>query len=410
MKATVKKITLKIVAVLALFSMAVPCAAKEVVNNCDTIAPPAGVQYSNLCEANSHLSKLGIDNFPDTTGFGLENNGKEGVMILEVTGAQKVSVSVFSNKGTYAVIGESGPIVGSQGSGQKQELLYSPSKGKVYLKTENGKGKEMVYYNVLAVYTFPGEAVPLPEDVVRYGLNVYASQDGTSYQAAKVSLIEGKRYDGRFGNALYYDTYQANLPEGSRYIMVTVNDFATIMNNKGSLVQNTMVCLVGICSVTVTAADDPPPAASETPRNNNAVGGNIRPVTPSVPQQEKKPAEKDNTGFWASYGGNTSPAVPYYGGSTVVTAPEKSEKEKPASTEKVEPKEENAAQEGNVISTQPVYVPPMPEETSESSPKTIWIAVCAALVGASAVLLLFMLLKSVKTENESEEETEKKEQ
>ena len=385
MKGIVKKAGFTLIVILLLDVLVFPVAAKEIRDDCNALTPGQGIQYINLGEASSTVAGIGSSDFPDSTALGLQNCGKEGVILLEAPQAQSITVSIYSqNKGTYGVSTANGCIVGSSEAGPRQELLFSAGSGKVYLPTGEGKGKEMVYHRVMAAYTFPNEEVPLPKDTIRYGLNVYASLDGTAYQ-------------GTCG-VLYYETYQGSLPEGSCFLKIAVNDFSSIATEKGAVIQNIIQYPVGIANFSVMLPDDPPPKEPEVPpavpspkppSQNGSI--NLRPPNEEKPKGSSQETleEEETTGITHSFGGNISAPYYYSGMENMAQEPQKKSAAQPQPSQTVQGVQPSYTEPENVTKTLPKQNVALEEAPAAGNIGTA--AAAAAVAGASATLLFLAL-------------------
>lgn len=398
MKGIVKKAGFTLIVILLLDVLVFPVAAKEIRDDCNALTPGQGIQYINLGEASSTVAGIGSSDFPDSTALGLQNCGKEGVILLEAPQAQSITVSIYSqNKGTYGVSTANGCIVGSSEAGPRQELLFSAGSGKVYLPTGEGKGKEMVYHRVMAAYTFPNGEVPLPKDTIRYGLNVYASLDGTAYQPVPLRCLGAKRYQGTCG-VLYYETYQGSLPEGSCFLKIAVNDFSSIATEKGAVIQNIIQYPVGIANFSVMLPDDPPPKEPEVPpavpspkppSQNGSI--NLRPPNEEKPKGSSQETleEEETIGITHSFGGNISAPYYYSGMGNMAQEPQKKSTAQPQPSQTVQEVQPSFTEPENITKTLPKQNVALEEAPAAGNVGTA--AAAAAVAGASATLLFLAL-------------------
>lgn len=202
------------ISALLFFLASVLCATTawaDVTDRCDGLDGPGS--YQNL--APSDLDYIRWSNPPDSSYLCQQSNRRTASAVYRCTDAVEVTVALYSRYGCYAGY-DGGELVRG---GEGLPLLYQPSTGEVYCD-----GRRMAYDAEEREFVFL-EPEGRPSGLTEYGLSVYCSRDGEEYVQVSTQLITAWR---EAPDTYWYEVYQADLTEGTRYLKLVLTDQSSI--------------------------------------------------------------------------------------------------------------------------------------------------------------------------------------
>ena len=215
----------------------------DVTDSCDSLNGPGSYQQLALPEGDP----VGWDSPPDQDYLCQESSRRRASATYQCPGAREVQVAIYSRYGSHAAW-EGDTLVRG---GDQLPLGYQPSTEDVYCD-----GMLMAYDADLGEFVFL-ETEERPSGLVPYGLGVYSSRDGTDYSRVSCQLVSAQ-WEGPGSH--WYEVYQAELEEGTRYLRLTLTDQSSIQlarrEERYSFDASGGLCLA---SVEITGEEEPEP-------------------------------------------------------------------------------------------------------------------------------------------------------
>lgn len=180
-------------------------------------------QYVNLT-AESGGTRVQWNVPPDETYLTQTSNRAPAQAVYKISNKNAVTISLYSRYASFATQNDEGIWVRGyvETSGGEVRLSYSVREDEVYLD-----GMRMEYDASSGLFTFCDDT--MPSGLVDYGLNVYWSEDGNSYQKADCWLTDvSVEMDGGAVTSHYFETYEAEIDTAARYLKVVLYDQASI--------------------------------------------------------------------------------------------------------------------------------------------------------------------------------------
>ena len=190
--------------------MAAEEALADLSDPCDSTGGPG--EYANLTEPDADY--IAWSSPPDGSYLCQSSNRRQASAVYYVPGAVRVEVAIYSRYGSYAARSGEGWSRG----GEDRALRYHASSDEVYC----GDWR-MAYDAEAGEFVFLEEEAP--SGLSDYGLSVYASGDGESYDRVPAVLISAETEGG---GAYYYEVYEADLEDGTSYLRLTLTDQSSI--------------------------------------------------------------------------------------------------------------------------------------------------------------------------------------
>lgn len=188
-------------------------------------------QYQSLTTAS-----LAGNSLPDTTA--LSPSGSSGYAVYRVSGAERVTVGLYTPSGSFVQEYNSMLVQGTlDGSAASTQALYSVSEDAVYARYGGEYYKMHMKNSVMRVMLRPGDvgytgSGSIPGDLVGYGANVYVSANGNSWSRISLSYVRQTICNSYH----FYEELTGSIPSGSTYIKVEVNSVQSIPNVGGGSV------------------------------------------------------------------------------------------------------------------------------------------------------------------------------
>lgn len=189
----------------------VTAAWADILDDCDSLSGPGS--YQNLTAPGQDIVRWSDP--PDGSYLCQQSSRRTATALYRCSDAREVTVAIYSRHGSYAGY-SGGELVRG---GDELPLWYQSSTGEVYCD-----GKRMVYDGDLRDFVFLEEE-GRPSGLVEYGLSVYCSRDGSDYGKVPVRLIPAWQEGS---GAYWYEVYQADLKEGTRYLRLVLTDQSDI--------------------------------------------------------------------------------------------------------------------------------------------------------------------------------------
>lgn len=197
--------------VFLLFARNLTVAMADLRDDCDSAAGPGSYQNLSLPEKDF----IRWDSPPDGSYLVQASNSQRATAVYSCPGAERVTVAVYSRHGSF-VSWEGETLVRG---GEDLPLQYDPSGGEIYCQ-----GRRMVYDAEDGTFLFTEED-EVPSRLEHYGLSIAASSDGTAYFKVPRTLLSASREDP---DAYWYEVYEAELEEGTRFLRLTLTDQSSI--------------------------------------------------------------------------------------------------------------------------------------------------------------------------------------
>ncbi|WP_312641565.1 hypothetical protein [Hydrogenoanaerobacterium sp.] len=247
--------------------------------------------YSNLVASKNNVAvDVGWPSAPDATALSLSSPANPSFALYAVSGAQSVSVSIYSIFSTAA--SKSGGIYRlGYGRGSDLSHFYRPQLSKggdgMYLYTPDLGWQTMHLRERDFLFVFnPGEAPS--EDTAAYGLSISCSADNKSFSPASPvlnSIRSAAEEGGDYG--CYYETYSCPIPAGTRYIRLELREMRSFALAGGGTTPNTSTGSMRLAQASFIGSDvtegslsapssesEPQPSSSSTdPDLQRPVGG-----------------------------------------------------------------------------------------------------------------------------------------
>lgn len=206
---------------LFLFGIVHAYAADIFIDDMDSPSSQENIQYQNL--SLPHFpSSLGADK----TYLLLSQKNSPGSVLYHVNGVSSMTISIYSQTGTFVTASGSQLKLGGSASGFISRALFDTGKKVVYTNTEKGS----------LIYTKNGQGLPgvfsmppsgfSPSSSLYYGVNVEVSANGQQFKSLSPTLQsvtvpkDGKQH--------YYETYSLSIPDGVSYLRIRLYDLSFI--------------------------------------------------------------------------------------------------------------------------------------------------------------------------------------
>ena len=184
---------------------------------------------------------FGWSSAPDATALSITSPANTGIALYAVSGAQKLTVSIYSTNSTIATkngeIYQLGYVNGCDLS-QFYRTKLSKDGRNIYINTPN-KGWQKMYRAMNGFFVF----APLNASVgetTDYGVSVFCSTDNKSFHAVSSSLLSVRSALSESGdNCCYYETYSCPVPAGTNYIRLELREMRSFPDEDGAIINNT---------------------------------------------------------------------------------------------------------------------------------------------------------------------------
>lgn len=399
-------------AMLFLLCCSLPCYAMEFVDEFTSIQETEAAVYQNLVPRSADP----MDDFiwaaaPDQTFCTLASPDGTGSVLYQIRGAQKLEVALYSRQGTFASFSDSlsaytlGYFFEADAAANRKEPLLSPSTGCVYLREENG-------YSRLTWVTGGMAFLPTeekPEDLVPYGLQVYAGKSEGNLRL--ISPTRKREKESQFirpGQVIqYHDVFSYTLPADTQWVKLVLQNYARLPLENGSFRPNTTQNSLRLASAVFTGEnistgqppEEPsssiPPSSSEIPPSSSTDGGGNSHGGGGDDDPDLEPPPKKDNGSSSDKGLESKPASsPSRPTSSSKTAGASSSKlqEKVSAASSSSAKSSSSSRESQVSSSTLVISPE--EDPPKSSHSGFYLAAAVYLSAAAAGLLLWWEKKS----------------
>lgn len=251
----------------------------DVRDPCDSTEGPGS--YRNL--APPEWDYISWDRPPDPDYLCQQSNRQQAAAVYRCPGAREVQVAIYSRYGSYAGWEGEELVRG----GDQLPLEYQASTGEVYCD-----GRRMAYDAELGEFVFLEEESP-PSGLRGYGLSVYASEDGSDYTEVPCQLISARR-EGP--DAYWYEVYQAEPEEGTRYLRLTLTDQSSIqILGREERYRFETTGGLSLASVEIIGEEEPPPEEETPPEESTPPEDNRFPWEDDPAEDE---ASEDDRNGW----------------------------------------------------------------------------------------------------------------
>ena len=290
------------------------CYGMEFVDDFSSAQNTDAASYQNLSAVSPDSSSSPIDalnwpNAPDKTFCNLPSSNIVGSALYQIRGAQTLEVAVYSRKGTFSTYSKEldaytlGYFAAADPSLARKEMLLSPSTGGVYIRMEDGLAR---LTGVKGGKAFLPTAEH-PEDLVPYGLQVYAGKSQGNLRL----LIPTRKKDkeaqfSRPGTtSQYYDVFSYTLPAGCDCVRLVLRDYTSFPMEDGAMRPNTVPAPLRLASAVfsgdaisvgplVQEPSSSVPSPSSPPSNNSGSGTSHGSGSGEEDPDLEKPPKKEN--------------------------------------------------------------------------------------------------------------------
>ncbi len=212
-----------------------------VTDNCDSATSTSNVTYSGF-SANNFTTQWNSSSpvCPDPTVLNIQSvasaypgSGSPATVTYKANGATKVMVSAYSDVGTTAWdINYEGAYFRGYDTANAFDatkllnVLIDPVDGKLYIHLPNGQYavySDWFYYRFYPCDGTRAYAVApaVPSRLVPLGVGIQYSTDGTTWNYAAKQIVSSVKGGGTNN---YYETWKALLPDGVKYVRVSLNE------------------------------------------------------------------------------------------------------------------------------------------------------------------------------------------
>ena len=201
--------------------------------------------YQNLVAR----SQDSVDDFnwpeaADQTFCSLPSSRSVGSVTYQIQGARTLEVALYSRAGTFATENAAldsfvlGYFSRVDPSLKRLEPLVSPSTGGLYVMSDKGL-LQLTGTSLAKMFILTNQQ---PDDLLPYGLQVYAGKDSHSLRLISGSRDRSKETQQFRSNRViqYYDVFRFNLPADAQIVRIVLRDYTVFPMEDGSIRNNSV--------------------------------------------------------------------------------------------------------------------------------------------------------------------------
>lgn len=209
-------------------------------DKCDGIRNDTVKTYQNLKFAKRSVAALsGWRDTPDDTNLEIQNTQIiEGSVIYRIAGANRVYINLYSKEGTFSSVDVYNPdryLLGFRAYHNYPEsykTYFRKQTSQLFLQTQTQN-----YQYKLDPITLDQQFVPYQgslDSLEYYGINVEVSENGKEYKRLPIGLPYVTPFSkDLMENLCYYEEYDVEIPKGTEYIRVSMNQSIKTYSENG---------------------------------------------------------------------------------------------------------------------------------------------------------------------------------